>query len=142
MIGRTGRAGHRGIATSFYTERDEPIASVLTLTLLETAQDIPDFLQQYVPEDNRLDFEPNQEEGTEEAGPGDDAWGAAVDSSTAQGAQDDAWVTAPEPSTAKAGDSWDAAPKATTAQAGNGWGGAAPEQTTAKAGDSRGATEW
>ncbi|KAM4065114.1 DEAD/DEAH box helicase [Hirsutella rhossiliensis] len=49
-IGRTGRMGHRGIATSFFSERDEPIASVLTRTLLETKQEIPDFLQLYVPQ--------------------------------------------------------------------------------------------
>ncbi|EQL00576.1 DEAD/DEAH box RNA helicase [Ophiocordyceps sinensis CO18] len=49
-IGRTGRIGHRGIATSFFSERDEPIADVLTRTLLETKQEIPDFLQMYVPE--------------------------------------------------------------------------------------------
>ncbi|KAF1854885.1 hypothetical protein Lal_00008680 [Lupinus albus] len=41
-------------------ERDEPMASVLTRTLLETNQEIPDFLQQYVPEGearNNLKFE-------------------------------------------------------------------------------------
>lgn len=47
--GRTGRIGHRGMATSFYTSRDEPIASVLVRTLLETKQDIPDFLETFAP---------------------------------------------------------------------------------------------
>ncbi|KAK4453568.1 putative ATP-dependent RNA helicase [Podospora aff. communis PSN243] len=59
-IGRTGRIGHRGLASSFYTERDEPIASVLTRTLMETNQDIPDFLESYQPEGearNKLKFE-------------------------------------------------------------------------------------
>ncbi|KAK4145337.1 P-loop containing nucleoside triphosphate hydrolase protein [Dichotomopilus funicola] len=49
-IGRTGRIGHRGLATSFYSDRDEPLASVLTRTLMETNQEIPDFLEKYVPE--------------------------------------------------------------------------------------------
>ncbi|KAJ3473008.1 hypothetical protein NLG97_g10576 [Lecanicillium saksenae] len=49
-IGRTGRIGHRGVATSLFTERDEPIASVLTRTLLETKQEIPDFLEIYKPD--------------------------------------------------------------------------------------------
>lgn len=72
-LGRTGRIGHRGVATSFFTERDEPLASVLTRTLLETNQDIPDFLQAYVPEnwsngskvkfETESDFDPNDVAG-------------------------------------------------------------------------------
>lgn len=50
IAGRTGRIGHRGLATSFYSDRDESIASVLTRTLLETGQEIPDFLEPFVPE--------------------------------------------------------------------------------------------
>ncbi|KAI0124745.1 P-loop containing nucleoside triphosphate hydrolase protein [Xylariales sp. AK1849] len=72
-IGRTARIGHRGSATSFYTERDEPIAEILTKTLLETKQEIPDFLKQYVPEGEELEtlkFEPDSDEESEA---GDDA---------------------------------------------------------------------
>ncbi|KAM0465968.1 hypothetical protein ACHAPV_000917 [Trichoderma viride] len=75
-IGRTGRIGHRGVATSFFTERDEPLASVLTRTLLETNQDIPEFLQSYVPEnwssgtkvkfETESDFDPNDVAGAGE----------------------------------------------------------------------------
>ncbi|KAL2269499.1 hypothetical protein VTJ83DRAFT_1683 [Remersonia thermophila] len=82
-IGRTGRIGHRGLATSFYSEHDEPIASVLTRTLLETNQEIPEFLQQYVPKNytpESLKFEADSD--FEEEGAGDDgnddvanAWG-------------------------------------------------------------------
>jgi ATP-dependent RNA helicase DDX3X len=81
LLGRTGRIGHRGVASSFFTERDEPIASVLTRTLLETGQEIPEFLQSYVPEGNKIqfetesDFDPNEMMGqskSAEAG----AWGA------------------------------------------------------------------
>lgn len=90
-IGRTGRIGHRGLATSFYTERDEAIASVLVRTLLETQQPVPDFLSHHVPEGEdlkQLKFESENELGGTfgaEAGDnegGDDAaagaWGAAA----------------------------------------------------------------
>jgi len=48
--GRTGRIGNLGLATSFYNERNEDIAPELTKILLETKQEIPDFLEQYLPE--------------------------------------------------------------------------------------------
>ncbi|CZS80266.1 unnamed protein product [Fusarium graminearum] len=94
-IGRTGRIGHRGVATSFFSERDEPLGSVLTRTLLETDQEIPEFLQQYVPEgDARAnlkfeadsDFDPNDYAGAGDAG--GDAWGAGDGDDTGGG---DAW---------------------------------------------------
>ncbi|KAK4229054.1 hypothetical protein QBC38DRAFT_387467 [Podospora fimiseda] len=91
-IGRTGRIGHRGLATSFYTDRDEPLASVLTRTLLETKQDIPDFLEQYVPEDKEnLKFEADSDFEEEEAADADGGgWGgngddAGDDAGTASG---------------------------------------------------------
>lgn len=87
-LGRTGRIGHRGVATSFFTERDEPLASVLTRTLLETNQDIPDFLQSYVPEnwssgtkvkfETESDFDPNDVAGAGE-GCGDEGGGWNAD---------------------------------------------------------------
>ncbi|TAQ86167.1 hypothetical protein B7494_g5508 [Chlorociboria aeruginascens] len=49
-IGRTGRIGNHGLATSFYNDRDSDIAETLVKTLLETKQPIPDFLDQYLPE--------------------------------------------------------------------------------------------
>ncbi|KAK2014140.1 DEAD/DEAH box helicase [Colletotrichum eremochloae] len=70
-IGRTGRMGQRGIATSFYTERDEPIASVLVRTLLETKQEIPSFLEPYKPTGKGLEhlkFETESDFDPEEAG--------------------------------------------------------------------------
>ncbi|KAK3311350.1 P-loop containing nucleoside triphosphate hydrolase protein [Chaetomium strumarium] len=87
-IGRTGRIGHRGLATSFYTDRDEPIASVLTRTLIETNQEVPEFLQSYVPEGaapGNLKFEADSDFEDETAGAdGGDAgggggWGAGDD---------------------------------------------------------------
>ncbi|KAG6137375.1 hypothetical protein E4U28_004593 [Claviceps purpurea] len=69
-IGRTGRIGHRGVATSLFSpSSDEGIASVLTRTLLETGQEIPEFLQMYVPEgdaatkpkfETESDFDPQE----------------------------------------------------------------------------------
>ncbi|KAF5670610.1 ATP-dependent RNA helicase [Fusarium heterosporum] len=95
-IGRTGRIGHRGVATSFFSERDEPMASVLTRTLLETDQEIPDFLQSYVPDGEAReklkfeadsDFDPNDYAG---AGDADGAWGGG-DAGNDVGASGDAW---------------------------------------------------
>lgn len=81
--GRTGRIGHRGLASSFYCDRDEPLASVLVRTLMETNQEIPDFLQQYIPEGamaNNLKFEADsdfEDEGNQAGiGDGDNTWGA------------------------------------------------------------------
>ena len=91
--GRTGRIGHRGLATSFYTDRDEPIASVLTRTLLETKQEIPDFFEMYIPEGEareNLKFEADSD--FEELTPGDgadDAWGAGGDGGDSWGAPAD-----------------------------------------------------
>lgn len=50
-IGRTGRIGNLGLATSFYnSSRDDDIAPALVKLLLETHQAIPDFLQSFLPE--------------------------------------------------------------------------------------------
>ncbi|KAI1392423.1 DEAD-domain-containing protein [Hypoxylon trugodes] len=71
-IGRTARIGYRGTATSFYTERDEPLAESLTKILMETQQPVPDFLQQYVPEGvDPNDFKIEDDHSDEE---GDDGW--------------------------------------------------------------------
>lgn len=81
-IGRTGRIGHQGIATSFYTERDEGLASLLTRTMMEAKQKVPDFLQQYVPE-GPVTFEEESEHeefggnGSNAGGADDAGWGAS-----------------------------------------------------------------
>src|SRR5450432_1530936 len=49
-LGRTGRIGNLGVATSFYNERDADLAEELTKTLMETNQEIPDFLEQFKPD--------------------------------------------------------------------------------------------
>ncbi|KAF8976921.1 hypothetical protein BGZ46_007833 [Entomortierella lignicola] len=46
-IGRTARAGNRGVATSFYNRNHEFIAPKLTKLLQECQQEVPDFLNVY-----------------------------------------------------------------------------------------------
>ncbi len=72
-LGRTGRIGHLGVATSFYNDRNEDLASPLVKILLESKQEIPDFLEMYVPDgaregDVKLDF--GDESDDEEYHPG------------------------------------------------------------------------
>jgi ATP-dependent RNA helicase DDX3X len=70
------------LASSFYSDRDEPIASVLTRTLMETNQEIPDFLQSYVPEGataDNLKFEADSDFEEEAVGTGGGGWGAGGD---------------------------------------------------------------
>jgi ATP-dependent RNA helicase DDX3X len=95
MTGRTGRIGHHGVAVSFYDPaRDEPIASVLTRTLLETDQEVPDFLKPYVPEGvarENLKFEADSD-FDEDAG----AAGAAGDAGDAGEGWGSGWGTSAE----------------------------------------------
>src|SRR5271170_6654398 len=92
MLGRTARIGNEGLATSFYNERDEPIADFLVKILLETGQDLPEFWADRKPEDGEaLTFdddsgtEEEEGEGEEEenSDDGGDAWGAGGDSGDA-----------------------------------------------------------
>ncbi|EFJ44800.1 hypothetical protein VOLCADRAFT_82651 [Volvox carteri f. nagariensis] len=46
-IGRTGRAGHKGLATAFFTDADAPLARSLVEVLTETNQAVPGWLQNY-----------------------------------------------------------------------------------------------
>ncbi|KAI0476139.1 P-loop containing nucleoside triphosphate hydrolase protein [Xylariaceae sp. FL0804] len=111
-IGRTGRIGHRGLATSFYTERDEGIAPLLCMLLLENHQPIPDFLEGFAPENRDVtklkfeeygsDEEPEDGFGTGVAGDGD-AWGAPTGAPTDEGA----WGAEAEAGTS-AGGGWGA----------------------------------
>ncbi|KAJ9608379.1 hypothetical protein H2200_007367 [Cladophialophora chaetospira] len=96
-IGRTARIGNEGLATSFYNEKDEPIGPFLTKILLETNQEIPEFLQHFKPDDGALNFEEEEEPDfgdvvEEAAADGGDAWGAGDNTAApaAEGAGD-AW---------------------------------------------------
>lgn len=50
-IGRTARIGNEGKAISFYNDRNEDIAEDLVKILIESKQEVPDFLDQFKPED-------------------------------------------------------------------------------------------
>ncbi|EGU78484.1 hypothetical protein FOPG_00769 [Fusarium oxysporum f. sp. conglutinans race 2 54008] len=123
-IGRTGRIGHRGVATSFLSERDEPMASVLTRTLLETNQEIPDFLQQYVPEGearNNLKFEADSDfDPNDYAGAGD-AWGGDAGNDAGNAANGDAWGGGGDGGNTGGGNAWGADNGGKTG-AGDAWG--------------------
>lgn len=112
-IGRTGRIGNRGQATSFYNERNTDIAPDLAKIMLECNHTVPDFLQDFVPADGVLNFEEPEVnafggiEGGETSG-----WGSGDAAGVTNG---DGWGNG----TAAAGE--------TTAE--NGWG--APTVTTA-----------
>jgi ATP-dependent RNA helicase DDX3X len=68
-IGRTGRIGNQGQATSFYNERDEGLAPDLVKLLVENGQPIPDFLEQYKPEEGAaIDWDDASLDGEEDGG--------------------------------------------------------------------------
>ncbi|KAJ0425991.1 DEAD/DEAH box RNA helicase [Aspergillus carlsbadensis] len=79
-IGRTARIGNEGLATSFYCEKDADIAADLVKILIESKQKVPDFLEQYKPQDTVVNFhDDTDDESSDEAeneGNGDSvAWG-------------------------------------------------------------------
>jgi ATP-dependent RNA helicase DDX3X len=56
-IGRTARIGNEGQATSFYNDDNQDIAEDLVKVLLEAHQPVPDFLEQFKPENPEdIDF--------------------------------------------------------------------------------------
>ncbi|POS77715.1 DEAD box RNA helicase-PL10B [Diaporthe helianthi] len=129
-IGRTGRIGNRGLATSFYTERDEPLAPVLVRTLLETKQAVPEFLQQFLPEGEELEnlqFPSEQDDdlggmdagawGDNAGGDSGDAWGGEAETSATGGDTGNAWGGAGGTSAAASG-GWEAGGSST---GGGGW---------------------
>lgn len=77
MAGRTARIGNTGLATSFFNDRDEPMADFMVKILLETNQPIPEFFADRIPEDTNVVFDDNSEDDDDEeeggATGGDDA---------------------------------------------------------------------
>lgn len=66
-IGRTARIGNVGMATSFYNDRNEDIAEALTKILVESEIEVPEFLEQYKPADEKtLEFDDDTDEEAEE----------------------------------------------------------------------------
>ena len=121
-IGRTARIGNVGLATSFYNERNEDIADDLVRLLLETKQEIPDFLESYKPEDTEnLQFNDDTDDEDETTGEaraaGGEGWGAAA---------------APDPATDGAWGTLAAVPAA-EAEADEGWGSSSKSAPTVSA---------
>jgi len=94
-IGRTGRIGHLGNATSFYNERNEDIAQELVNTLVEQGQEVPDFLEHLKPADGQIKFQDDLSSDDEGAGKGNgtgDAWGGGNNAPAAAAATtNDSW---------------------------------------------------
>ncbi|KAK5106511.1 hypothetical protein LTS08_000630 [Lithohypha guttulata] len=68
-IGRTGRLGNIGAATSFYNEADEALAPFLAALLVENDQAIPDFLEEYAPPaDQPLNFDDDSADEVDDFG--------------------------------------------------------------------------
>ena len=117
-IGRTARIGHQGLATSFYNDRDEDLGQALVNVLVECECPVPDFLEQYKPDegaqptfDDDTDEEGEDGDGTGFAGgEGGDASGVAVASAWGEAGGDTGADTDGGPATAAAG--WGAAPAA------------------------------
>lgn len=121
-IGRTARIGNSGQATSFYNERNEDIAEDLVKLLVESNQNVPDFLADFKP-DGELTFDDTSDAEEEEGGAGlgggdGGAWGAG-----GGGESDDA--------ADNGGGDWGAAPvkaaPAPAAESAGGWGATATD---------------
>ena len=98
FLGRTGRIGNQGLATSFFNDRDADLAETLVKTLLETKQHVPDFLEEHLPEGftadgqgdvNTLKFEADSDD-EDETGDASDAvgnsgWGASTETPAVEG---------------------------------------------------------
>ena len=94
FTGRTARIGNEGLATSFYNDRDEGMRDFLVKILLETDQALPEFWEEFKPEDTtEIDFEDNSDDDEEEEdniGSGD-AWGNGDSGDNTQAVTGDAW---------------------------------------------------
>ena len=94
--GRTARIGNEGLATSFYNEKDEALGPFLTKILMETNQEIPDFLAGFKLEGD-LNFDDEEEEqelddtAIAAADVGGNAWGTVGDTGAATVPAVDAW---------------------------------------------------
>jgi ATP-dependent RNA helicase DDX3X len=98
-IGRTGRLGHMGLATSFYNDRNDEIATDLVKVLMETNQEVPEFLEEFKPEGDDVTFDEGDSDAEDDgfgitpvdaddsaADSAGDAWGGATANGDAAGA--------------------------------------------------------
>lgn len=68
-IGRTGRIGNKGLATSFYDEeRDSDLAQDLVNCLVECDCQVPEFLSHLVPEEGKIRFDDDTDDEAEIGG--------------------------------------------------------------------------
>jgi ATP-dependent RNA helicase DDX3X len=68
-IGRTARIGNEGQATSLFNDRNDDIAEDLVKILIESKQEIPDFLEQFRPEDpTTIDWHDNSDDESDVGG--------------------------------------------------------------------------
>ncbi|RPB01027.1 DEAD-domain-containing protein [Choiromyces venosus 120613-1] len=67
-IGRTARIGNRGLATTFFNSSNEDIASDLVKVLLESGQEVPEFLEPYRPIGEVTFEEPDSDAEDEDKG--------------------------------------------------------------------------
>ncbi|KAH9863379.1 hypothetical protein IAQ61_009656 [Plenodomus lingam] len=78
-IGRTARIGNEGKASSFFNDRNEDVGKDLVKILIESKQEVPDFLQQHMPEDpSAIDWHDGTDDESEDGlggGFGGDAGG-------------------------------------------------------------------
>ncbi|KAF9194610.1 hypothetical protein BGZ50_005970 [Haplosporangium sp. Z 11] len=110
-IGRTARAGHPGLATTFYNDRNDAIAPQLVRLMVECKQEVPDFLQEFVSEamssedegDDFVDEDTQMAKPTTSSANDDDVWGVertTSDSAWSNGTKsnDSAWGSSNKPS--------------------------------------------
>ncbi|KAL5334818.1 P-loop containing nucleoside triphosphate hydrolase protein [Aspergillus crustosus] len=83
-IGRTARIGNEGLATSFFCDKDSDIAPDVVKILIESKQTVPDFLEQYKPENEIVNFhdDTDDENTVENGATADGAWGGAAGGDT------------------------------------------------------------
>lgn len=84
-IGRTARIGNEGRATSFYNENNEDLADDLVKIFVENGQEVPDFLQDRIPEtvewdDNSDDDDEDNADGFGGSGFDSSGFGDSADS--------------------------------------------------------------
>ena len=99
-IGRTARIGNIGLATSFFTDRNEDLGEALTKVLIESGQPVPDFLEQHKPDDEEAPLQFDDESEDEDEANGSDggaAWGGNDDDTKSDGTENpggdnDAWA--------------------------------------------------
>ena len=106
-IGRTARIGNVGMATSFYNDRNEDIAEALVKLLLETKQEVPEFLDSHKPDNvEALEFDDDTDEEGDSEAAGGDAWGAPAPQANGHSNGEAASGWGAEDTTAGGNDGW------------------------------------